>query len=1075
MSDSRPCAICGESFQAGADGPATATACASCMATRGQTIAFGPGEDPTAHASAPALTIPLAPGTEFRGLRVDAVLGKGGMGVVHRARQIRLDRDVAIKLLWPRYSSEAELLPRFEREAKLLASLNHPNIVHVYDFGSEGGLLFLTLEFVDGFTLSALLKDGKGTDVVWYLRVLADVAKGLQKIHEAGLVHRDLKPANIFISRDGTPKIGDFGLAIQTRDGVKLTQEGVFVGTPHYASPEQVDDQDVDGRSDLYAMGVMLYEGIVGEPPFDGPNATSILLKHMNEAAPDLRTKVPSVSPLVAAIAAKLLSKDPKKRYSTAAALRVDLLRAIEQIKKPSVVKPRAAEKPAATPPKPAPRPIAVAPPPPPARRIPWPWVTAGAVAVIALIALFAVIFGRSEAPPPPVTVAPARPVMIPKQEWAPRKEEPVPAPAPVKVDPPPAADTPCTHGPFLDLSRRQLDRCGRSANLAGLAAAARESSGRDSVELRRSMSRSFEEMNDIVVAVLKTGHTISVPEGLKPSDKVRDPAALVARLNGLQAGTKLDVVVERAGQELTLSLPFDELPAELPGILATLTPEEKPAPKPAAPEPVAEPAPAPVAPAPVPAPAPAVARLAVPDAAAQKKAEKTIKELFNYGAKSRVDRLALARQLMDAARASTKEDAASRWVLLRDARDAYADALDLDGAFSVVATMAETFDAKIEALRVPALLAAKKAATAPEDAVALAESLLGYVDQAWLAEDFEGAAALAKDAESLARGAKALSLADRAKELGAEAVEARKERDAARKADDAAGRYLCLWRGRWEEGLPLLEKSSDPVLKGLAAKEAAKPATSSAAMDLAQAWWDAAQKKERGSPERRRFLGRAASWCDQAWPGTVGFARARVLKRLDEIEAELPSRGVNLLPRMDPAHDSSENPWTFEGRRLVSSEAGIAKIQIPYAPPAEYDLIVTAARRSGNSSFNAGLISAGHHFVISVDGFSQFDMTSLDKIDGKQGDMNETRLKEKQFVDEGPRTLVCSVRRSSVSLTVDGRRILDWKGEPRRLSLSPAFTVPDERVLFLMTGTTSYEVRRLAVIPVSGPGQKLR
>jgi serine/threonine protein kinase len=1022
------------------------------------------------------------------------------MGVVHRARQISLDRDVALKLLWPRFAPTAELAPRFEREAKLLASLNHPNIVHVYDSGSEGGLLFLCLEFVDGSTLDGLLKQGKGADVLWFLRILADVSLGLQKIHEAGLVHRDLKPANIFVTREGIPKIGDFGLAIETQDSLKLTQSGMFIGSPHYVSPEHVREETVDGRSDLYALGIILFEGLAGAPPFAGATATSILVKHLQEAPPDLARLAPSVPPFVAEIAKKLLAKNPKDRYPTAAALRGELLQAIQQLRKPKETKAKPA-----SPPKPAPR--RAAPPPPPAaptptgRRIPWTWVAAGGATVACAAVLLGVLFSGSSTPsrpepPPAVTAAPAPRPIVP-QPPPPKAEPPKepPAPAPAAVEPSTSHEKSCTHGPFLDLSRRQVDRCRRSANLAALAAAYCDLAGRDAdaAGLRRSMAKNLEEINDILVSVVKTGHSFPIGEGLRGSDRVRKvegqdlgdagretAASLIGSvLNRLKAGTKIDVVVERDGKDAAVEVAFDELPSELPGVLRTagLTPGEKPAPILPPPAPVAVPEPAVPKPTPPPTPPPPPApprRLPLPDLAAQKKAEKTVRELFPSGARTRLDRLALARRLTDAAKSSTSEDPAVRWVLLREARDVAAEAGDLELAFAAVAAAVELFDTKPDALKTAAVAAAKKSATSPEDAGALAETLLGFVDQAWAAEDFEGAAALAKDAEAVARVAKAVSLADRARDLGAEATEARKDRDAAKKAtpeDAVVGRYLCLWRGRWEEGLPLLEKGGDPTLKGLAAKEAARPAPA----ELAQAWWEASQRKDRGSAERRRYLLRAAFWCDQAWPGTTGLPRARILKKLDDIESELPSRGVNLLPRMDPARDSVDNPWTVDGGRLISSENAISKVQIPCVPPAEYDLVVTASRRSGSSSFNAGLVSAGHRFVVSIDGFISNDMTSIDRIDGRQGDMNETRLKEKQFLDDRPRTVVFSVRRSGVTTTVEGRRVVDWKGDPKRLSLSPAFTVPDERVLFLMTGSTSYDVTRLLLVPVSGPAQKLR
>ena len=1129
LSDSRPCGVCGTPLPPGPAG--TATACVACASRPEKTVAFAPGENPAA-AEAP-LRLPLSAGTVFRGLRVDAVLGSGGMGVVHRARQVNLERDVALKMLWPRYASTEELVPRFQREARLLASLNHPNIVQVYDFGSDRGLLFLTLEYVDGSTLSAAIKEGKGTDLSWFLPIVADVCKGLQKIHEAGLVHRDLKPANIFITRDGIAKIGDFGLAIETQDSIKLTQSGMFVGSPHYVSPEHVNEATVDGRSDLYALGIILFEGIAGAPPFDGATATSILLQHVKETPPDLKDVAPWVPPLVATIVKKLLAKDAKDRYPTADALKIDLDRAVEQLKKPRAAaagRPAEgaakAERPARkTSVRPQPAPLRKAPAPSAApaprptkdvRTIPWRWVAAGSVMAAVVVAVLLTWILRSpepspaEHPPAAPPVAAARPA-LPAPAASPERPKEVPPapPVPAAPSPSPAGEKDCPHGPFLDLSRRQLERCIRSANVAALAASYCDLAGRHAkaAELRRAMARELSKVDEIFVSVVKVGHTLPLDEGLRVTDRIRrvsgqeltdatpEKAApwLGSLLAGLKPGTALEVVVDREGKELPLELRFDDLPIEHSEILASagLTPGEKPEPKPAAPDPAPPPPEVPAAPPAVPPPSrppESPARLGVPDATAQKKAERTVRELFNVGVRGRADRLSLARRMMDTARTSTSEDPAIRWVLLREARDLSAEAADLETAFAAAAATAELFDTKAEALRTAAVAVAKKSATAPEDAGPLAETLVAFADQAWAAEDFEGATGLAKDAEALARTAKALSLADRAKELGADAADARRDREAARRvspsgiprAEDSAGnlacgRYLCFWRSRWEEGLPLLERSGDPTLKSLATKERGVASTQEAAADLGQAWWDASQRKERSTPERRRYLLRAAFWFDRSWPGTSGLQKARIVKKLDDIEAELPSRGVNLLARMDPARDSVENPWTLEGGRLVSSDAGIAKIQIPYAPPAEYDLLVTAARRSGVSSFNAGLISSGHRFVLSIDGFIENDITSIDKIDGKQGDMNETRVKEKQFVDESPRLLVFSVRRSSVSLTVNGRRILDWKGEPRRLSLSPAFNVPDERLLFLMTGTTGYEVSRLTLIPLSGPGQKLR
>jgi predicted Ser/Thr protein kinase len=271
-------------------------------------------EAPEAAPAAPAPGTPLLPGARFGGFEILEVLGRGGMGVVYKARQTSLDRIVALKVLAPRIAGSADFARRFDHEAKLLASLNHPNVVQVHDFGREADVPFLVMEYVDGESLEASFRKG-APDPVWLLRILRDVARGLGRVHEAGLVHRDLKPANIFIARDGAAKIGDFGLATESGSGPRLTDHGYFIGSPHYVSPEHARDAEVDARSDLYALGVILFEGFEGHPPFQSKSPTGVLAKHIEEPVPPMARAPREAQKLVRS----LLKKSPSDRPASAA------------------------------------------------------------------------------------------------------------------------------------------------------------------------------------------------------------------------------------------------------------------------------------------------------------------------------------------------------------------------------------------------------------------------------------------------------------------------------------------------------------------------------------------------------------------------------------------------------------------------------------------------------------------------------------------------------------------------------------------------------------------------------------
>jgi len=260
----------------------------------------------------------LPAGTRIGEFEILEPIGKGGMGSVYKARQVSLGRAVAIKILSPRHASSPDFIARFEREARLLAGLSHPNLVHVYGFGREGDLSYLAMEHVEGRALSFPVEAAR------LLRIVRDAALALQKVHDAGMVHRDVKPSNLLIAPDGTAKLGDFGIVVEPRKDDRLTETGVFVGSPHYASPEHIAGRALDGRSDLYALGVILFEGLAGHPPFSAPSSAAVLARHLHEPPP-LGELDGKATPRLKALVERLLAKSPEGRPAKASEVAAEL------------------------------------------------------------------------------------------------------------------------------------------------------------------------------------------------------------------------------------------------------------------------------------------------------------------------------------------------------------------------------------------------------------------------------------------------------------------------------------------------------------------------------------------------------------------------------------------------------------------------------------------------------------------------------------------------------------------------------------------------------------------------------
>jgi serine/threonine-protein kinase len=253
--------------------------------------------------------------------RVEARIARGGMATVYTALDTRLDRIVAVKVMHPQFAHDEGFVARFNREAKAAARLSHPNVVSVYDQGEDGGSIFLAMEYVEGRTLRDLLRERGRLTPAQALSIAEPVVSALRAAHAAGLVHRDIKPENVLLANDGRIKVADFGLAraIAVADATATT--GLLIGTVAYLAPEQVERNVADERSDVYAIGTLLYEMLVGTPPYDGATAWAVATRHVQEDVPLPSETVTDVPPELDEIVQTATRRDPERRYADAGAL----------------------------------------------------------------------------------------------------------------------------------------------------------------------------------------------------------------------------------------------------------------------------------------------------------------------------------------------------------------------------------------------------------------------------------------------------------------------------------------------------------------------------------------------------------------------------------------------------------------------------------------------------------------------------------------------------------------------------------------------------------------------------------
>jgi serine/threonine-protein kinase len=261
--------------------------------------------------------------------RLESKIGSGGMSTVYVALDETLERSVAIKVLHREMSDQPDQLERFRRESRAVAQLSHPNVVAVIDAGDDAGHPYIVFEYVEGETLKERIDRLGRLPLDEAAAYSIEIGRGLQAAHMAGMVHRDVKPQNVLIDPEGRAKVTDFGIALsQESDG--LTKTGRVLGTTDYVSPEQAMGREVDARSDIYSLGILLYEMLIGDVPFKAETLVGVAMKHVNDPLPDIQRRRPGASAALAAVVDRATQKDPKKRYPDMGAMLADLEGALE-------------------------------------------------------------------------------------------------------------------------------------------------------------------------------------------------------------------------------------------------------------------------------------------------------------------------------------------------------------------------------------------------------------------------------------------------------------------------------------------------------------------------------------------------------------------------------------------------------------------------------------------------------------------------------------------------------------------------------------------------------------------------
>jgi serine/threonine protein kinase len=262
----------------------------------------------------------LSPGSTFAGYQIESVVGLGGLGILYRARQLRLDRPVALKLVEPAVARDPVIRERLRREARMVASLDHPNVVPLYEAGEENGTVFIATRWVEGTELGTLIHHEGPLEPKRAARTAAQIAAALELAHEKGLIHRDVKPSNVILTREDHVYLTDFGLAKRAQTAAGMTAADQMLGTVDYVAPEQIEGSEPDARGDIYSLGCVLFEMLVGQAPFAAQKGgMAKMWAQVNAQPKSVREQRPDVPPALEDVVERAMAKAPEARPSAAA------------------------------------------------------------------------------------------------------------------------------------------------------------------------------------------------------------------------------------------------------------------------------------------------------------------------------------------------------------------------------------------------------------------------------------------------------------------------------------------------------------------------------------------------------------------------------------------------------------------------------------------------------------------------------------------------------------------------------------------------------------------------------------
>jgi hypothetical protein len=513
------------------------------------------------------------------------------------------------------------------------------------------------------------------------------------------------------------------------------------------------------------------------------------------------------------------------------------------------------------------------------------------------------------------------------------------------------------------------------------------------------------------------------------------------------------------------------------------------PAPAPDKPDAPAPKEPAPAAP-PAKSAAVLLARLPVPEAAVQKEAEKSIKEIFKaeYAKKTAAERQALAVALLNQA-GQTGDDPGGLWVLYREAQDAAVLAGDAKTAMLAVDAAARRFDIDAIAMKSAALATIGKTAKSPDEISLVIDQMNRLIDELIGSDVYDTAEKTAAAAVALAKRTAQPILVQKTAVRAKEVSEAKAKFQSMKgglealaknpddpRANGEMGQFLCFVKSNWDTGLRFLSKGSDGPFKALSAKEIAGPTAAAELVAIADEWCALAEK-EKSPLKKAPMLAHASTIFEQALPDSSGVLKAKIEKRLSELDPVLLAGGVDLLALIDPKKDALKGPWGKDGRLLVCNATEYDRIQVPYIPPDEYDLQATILRRSGDQSIVLGLARGSSQWGPNFDFYHGGMLKSgIERMDGKQPEFNSLVYTGGRVFYVGKRVrMEAQVRRTGFKITADEKIIFSYTGDYKNLDMSGSWKMQDGKTLWLglWNGETAFE--RLVLIPVSGQGKKLR